>query len=205
MKRSAIFLVALLLVACLADAAPIPRDAHRYQRDLVREARFVWGMAAPIAVFAAQIHQESGWRPNARSAYAAGLAQFTPATADWIGAAYGAELAGQGVLDPQWAMRALVRYDRHLYERAAASSACDAWAMTLAGYNGGAGWIAKEKARATAAGADARRWFDHVERHCLRATWACAENRAYPRRILLALQPMYAAWGPGVDCRSAAA
>jgi len=181
----------------------VPLEAHRYQRDLIREARFTWGMAAPIAAFAAQVHQESGWRPGARSRYAAGLAQFTPDTAQWI-AGLDPELAANQPLDPRWALRALVRYDRRLWERVTGADGCERMAKTLAAYNGGPGHITREERAAHAAGADPARWFGHVERHCLRARWACAENRAYPRRILTGLQPLYLSWGPGVDCNGIA-
>ncbi len=66
-------------------AQEIPREAQQHRRDLTRNARMIWGLDAPVSTFAAQIHQESAWRPDARSPYAHGLAQFTPATADWIG------------------------------------------------------------------------------------------------------------------------
>ncbi|WZB64465.1 lytic transglycosylase domain-containing protein [Achromobacter xylosoxidans] len=42
-------------------------------------------MDAPVSTFAAQIHQESAWRPGAVSAVGAqGMAQFMPATSSWI-------------------------------------------------------------------------------------------------------------------------
>lgn len=182
-----------------AGAAQIPAEAERHRGYLTREARFVWGMGAPVATFGAQVHQESAWKPDARSRFAAGLAQFTPGTADWIGGVY-PDLAHRAPLDPRWALRALVRYDRWLWDRLDAASACDRMAFTLAGYNGGLGWIAREKRAAASVGADPDRWWAQVERHCLRAEWACRENRDYPRKILLGWQPLYAAWGPGVAC-----
>ncbi|WP_217994843.1 hypothetical protein [Methylogaea oryzae] len=117
------WLLALLLL-CLASCAPepvaaadtIPRAAIRYRGDLVRQAHLVWGLEAPVADFAGQIHQESAWRPEAESKFAGGLAQFTPDTARWICGAYPAITLSPGpstedakrcdVFNPTWAVRA---------------------------------------------------------------------------------------------------
>lgn len=195
-------LVVVLMAVTWADLvyAQVPREALRYQADLVRHARTVWGMAAPVAMFAAQVHQESGWRAHAQSKFASGLAQFTPDTALWVGGLDPA-LSARAPLDPRWALRALVVYDRWLWQRAGGATTCDRAAFQLAAYNGGLGWINRERRAAAAAGADRDRWWASVADHCLRAAWACRENRDYPRKILLRWQPLYAAWGPGIDCR----
>ncbi|MDW9328117.1 transglycosylase SLT domain-containing protein, partial [Escherichia coli] len=65
----------------------------------------------------AQLHQESGWRPDAVSpAGAQGLAQFMPATADWISQLMPG-LNSREPFNPAWAIRALVSYDRWLWQR----------------------------------------------------------------------------------------
>jgi hypothetical protein len=77
----------LLLITLLAVPAwgQIPAQANTYRAQLTREARAAWGLEAPVAFFAAQVHQESGWREDARSPVGAlGLAQFMPGTAAWI-------------------------------------------------------------------------------------------------------------------------
>jgi len=56
--------------------------------DLVLYVQSLWLLAgaspAEVRELSGQVAQESAWRPAARSRYAAGLAQFTPATAgDW--------------------------------------------------------------------------------------------------------------------------
>lgn len=200
--RAALVALLLLLAPGLADAQ-VPDRARQYQRDLIRNARLVWGLDAPVATFAAQIHQESGWRPDVSSAYAHGLAQFTPATADWIGGLY-SDVGPADPFNPAWALRALVRYDKHLYDRNTAATECDRWAFTLSAYNGGQGWVNRDRKLAAANGADPQRWWGHVEHHSPRAKWAFTENRGYPRRILLVLQPRYLGWGPGVDCSGVA-
>ena len=62
-----------------AAEVPIPRAALQYRSELIRSSRMVWGMDAPVAVFAAQIHTESWWRNSTVSSVGAqGLAQFMP-------------------------------------------------------------------------------------------------------------------------------
>lgn len=193
------FLIGALLVAASAAAADVPREAEKYRRDIVRNARLVWGLDAPIADFAAQIEQESAFREDARSYVGAqGLAQFMPATATWIAGAY-PELGPPQPSNPAWALRAFVQYDRHLWDRIAADSECDRMAMTLSAYNGGPGYVKRDQGDALDAGLDPRRWWDNVETVQTRgrspANWR--ENRGYPRRILRALAPRYvwAGWG----------
>ncbi len=93
-----------------------------------------------------------------------------------------------------------MRYDRYLWERNPAASACDRIAFALAAYNGGEGWLRREQRAARAAGAAPDRWFAAVALHCLRARAMCEENRAYPAAILHRLQALYAAWGPVTPC-----
>lgn len=181
----------------------IPHEAVRYQRDLTRSARLVWGLDAPVATFAAQIHQESRWNPTARSPVGAhGMAQFMPATERWINGAYPALAADGGAANPTWAMRALATYDKHLWDRAGVwADSCQRMAAVLAGYNGGLGWVRRDRRQAQANGADPAVWFGQVDRfNAGRSPAAFAENRGYPRRILLALEPIYgrAGWGRGV-------
>lgn len=197
-----VVLLAMLVVAMLLSCAPapahaqVPQAAHAYRADLTRTARAVWGMDAPVAVFAAQVHQESGWRPGAVShAGAAGLAQFMPTTSKWIAGIDPALRANQP-FNPAWAMRALVTYDQWLYERTPrAYTARDRMWVALRAYNGGLGhWQAEarnaaspDRAAVDAACGTARRHRSH-----------CAENLGYPKRILIDLQPRYLGWGAGL-------
>lgn len=191
-----------LFIVPKADAASIPAAAEQHRRTLVRAAHAEWGLGAPVATFAAQVHQESAWRVNARSGVGAeGLAQFMPATADWMAEIYPRSLGPAQPYNPGWALRAMVAFDRWLYERNQAVSECDRWAFVLAGYNGGNGWVNRDRRLASAMGADPLAWFGHVERHNSgRSASNFKENRHYPRAILLRWEPMYAAagWGPGV-------
>ena len=149
---------------------------------------------------AGQIHQESLWRKGARSRFAGGLAQFTPGTEAWIKAAYPQTLAVGNAFDPRWAIRALVTYDHHLYQRIRAANDCERWAMTLSAYNGGLGWLQRDQRLAARRGADPLRWWGNVERYSRRAKWAIAENRGYPRAIIYQHQALYRDWGGGTVC-----
>jgi len=73
---------AALAASCQAHAQGLqpPQAALQYRSLLIRTAHADWGLDAPVAVFAAQVHQESAWRPDAVSHVGAqGLAQFMPA------------------------------------------------------------------------------------------------------------------------------
>lgn len=194
-----IFLIGCILIFDDSQAAEVPQVAHKYRGDLTRNARLAWGLDAPIATLAAQVHQESGWNARAVSRVGAqGLAQFMPATADWIGGIV-PELAQRQPDNPVWALRALTAYDRWLWERIAAETDCERMAMVLSAYNGGLGWLIKDKALAQASGGIRSRWWGQVERYNAgRSAANFAENRGYPKRIIKVIQPAYATWGPGV-------
>ena len=177
----------------------IPPDAGKYRRELTRNARMVWGLDAPIATFAGQIHQESGWRADATSPVGAtGLAQFMPATATWISGLQAA-LQDNQPSNPTWALRAIIEYNKWLYERVPPSyNHCERMAFVLSSYNGGLGWLQKDVQLARTKGADPTRWFDNVENYNGgRSMNAFAENRGYPNRILNTLERRYrdAGWG----------
>jgi len=200
----AIGTIVILLAVCapFAHAEGVPRAAQQYQRELVRSAQYVFGLNAPVAVLAAQVHQESGWDTNARSAYASGLAQFTPATAKDMARLYPADLRSPVPTNPTWALLALCRYDFQLYGACGyAATDLDRWAFALSGYNGGPGWVTRDRAKARAQGLDSAFWWGNVETvNAGRAQEFWKENRGYPRRILLLLLPVYvkAGWGKGV-------
>lgn len=197
-------LIGILLTSIAFEAVPqVPPDAHRWRGELTRNARLAWGLEAPVATFAAQVHQESGWRAEARSPVgAAGMAQFMPATAAWLAGAY-VRVGPADPHNPVWALRALTVYDRHLWERVSAVDRCHRGAKMLSAYNGGAGWLSRDERLAARRGLDPARWWGSVESvNDGRSAAAWRENRGYPRRILHELEPRYmaAGWGSGL-CR----
>lgn len=183
-----------------SHAAEPPTTALKYRSDVIRASRVDWGLNAPIADFAAQLHQESGWNPAARSPVGAqGLAQFMPSTADWIAGVFPA-LSSREPYNPGWAIRALVSYDRWLWQRVTVPDGCERMAMTLSAYNGGLGWVNRDRRLARTRGLDDARWFGAVETvNAGRSAANWRENRHYPQRILHELAPRYLSWG-GASC-----
>ena len=190
--------VVAISIAASCAQAQVPQAALQHRSLLVRTAHASWGMDAPVAVFAAQVHQESAWRVNAVSHVGAqGLAQFMPATTKWIAGLH-PDLASQQPFNPAWSFRALVTYDRWLYDRAPAHySSRDRMWVALRAYNGGLGHWHREAA-GTGLAQPSRAQVDAACGKARRAAVHCKENLGYPHRILVVLQPRYAAWGPGL-------
>ena len=191
-------LAAMLLGMFVAVAAhaQVPHESARYKLTLLREAHGQWGLGAPVPAFAAQVHQESGWRPDAVSRVGArGLAQFMPATARWWCERTRVAQADCLPHNPAWALRALVGYDKFLFDRAPVRmSDFDRLWLALRGYNGGEGhWQAE--ARSTGLREPTLADIDRACGTARRAPVHCKENLHYPRRILLELQPRYDTWG----------
>jgi len=177
-----------------AASAQVPPAAESHRRDLVRAAQDVWGMDAPVSLLAAQIHVESLWRADAVSpAGAQGLTQFMRGTAADVARRYGG--GPPNPFDPRWAMTAQSRYLHELHGAiAGAANPSERMAFALAAYNGGARWVQRRRAASPTPG------------RCFNAACdinpgirpaAQAENRGYPRRIILDLLPRYhaAGWG----------
>ena len=179
--------------------AQVPASAQQYKRTLVRVAHSEWGLGAPVAVFAAQIHQESGWRHVAVSHVGAqGLAQFMPGTAQWWCDRTGTAAADCQPTNPTWAMRSLVGYDKWLYDRAPAHyTPRDRMWVALRAYNGGLGHWQREAA-STGLARPSRAQVDAACGKARRAAVHCKENLGYPHRILVVIQPRYLQWGPGL-------
>jgi len=190
----------LVVLPCVAThAARIPDQALRHRALLTREARHHFGLSAPAATLAAQIHQESRWDARAVSpAGAQGLAQFMPATARWLPQVD--PRTGEPMpFSPAWAIRALCSYDRWLLERVRGATECDRWHFALSAYNGGLGWVRRDQALAAETGLNPLAW-EHVRLlNSGRSNAAFRENRAYSVRILGELTNLYqsADWGPG--------
>lgn len=192
--------------AILVRAQSIPPAALEYRDELEEAAWERFGPRAPVATLAAQLHQESGWRAHVQSPVGAqGLAEFMPATARWISEMYPRKLGPPDPFDAEWSIKAQSLYMGYLIDRNPGATECDTWAFALSAYNGGEGWLRRDRTLAGKTGKDTKRWFGQVEfsPDPRRATWAVKENRGYPSRILLLLTPRYVAatYGRGVPCR----
>lgn len=156
--------------------ALIRRYADRY--------RFDWRLIA------AQIYQESRFRPSAKSfAGAVGLMQVLPSTAR--------ELGIDDPADPEQGIHAGVLYLRRTYDRIEdARSDRDRLFFALAAYNAGHGHVLDARRLAHSLGRDPAVWFGEVEKvmpllssskHYQRARYGycrCREPVKYVREIL---------------------
>jgi len=169
---------------------PLYRDATPFRPTITRAAQLYFGIPAPSPVIAAQIAQESSFNPQARSrAGAAGLMQFMPSTSEWAGNQM--HDAAQP-LNPAWAIRAGVWYDRWLYDRVGYASDCDKWGAALSAYNGGLGWHNKRRAAAR----DPQDFWNSVRTiNPGVSPDNQRENAGYPERIVYRWQPVFATWG----------
>ena len=186
--------------ATASERVHIPESAAMYRLWVNAAAGEVFGVDAPEARLAAQLHQESAWRSRARSPVGAqGMAQFMPATASWIAEKFPERLGQFDPWDPRQAILAAAVYDRYLLDRvqpigATPLTKCSRWAFALRAYNGGEKYLRLERLQAAATGADANDW-TAVAGHRRRSAAAHRENTHYPRRILLVLEPAYLAAG----------
>lgn len=171
-----------------------PRVSLPYRAALTGAARRVWGMDAPVPLLAAQIHQESRWRPDARSRVGAqGAAQFMPSTAAWIVQAY-PDLGPAAPFNPAWSFAAQSRYVKHLYDRIHYPKDCDRFGAALSSYNGGEGHHNNRRRMA----ADPNDFWNSVRP--IRPPGVSAannrENEAYSQIIVYQHQPLFRTWGP---------
>ena len=183
----------------------LPKNSYQYKAIVIKEARQRWGAEANVALCAAQFHHESGWNNEAKSPVGArGLGQFMPGTAKDVHTRY-ADLRALEMYSPLWSIRALFLYDRELYTaikplKGTYIHDCSRYAMMLSAYNGGLGWLNRDRRLTINAGKNPDRWWDNVELYTARAGWAKKENRDYPVRIMLRHTQTYMAQGyPGID------
>lgn len=206
-------LIALALGICLAATggqanASLPKRSYQYKAIVIKEARYYWGPNANVALFAAQFHQESMWDNEAKSYVGAkGLGQFMPGTAKDVHRKY-KDLAVLPIYSPLWSVKALFLYDRELYRAIkpmvkTSIHPCSHYAMMLSAYNGGLGWLNRDRKQTLQAGKNPDIWWGNVEQYSRRAGWAIKENRGYPERIMLKHLLAYMAAGyPGENvCR----
>lgn len=172
----------LLLASC--NAAEIERPAEVTDlcwalTDLVLEHA-----TYPSRTFA-QIEQESSCRVHVKSwDNGIGLAQFTgKKNTEWIARTYCADLGPPRPDNAEWSVICMERYMRSFKNQGL--TACQGLRFDEAAYNGGQGWLNKEKKKAVADGQRAENY--HVVRtYCNqtgRSARACGWNREYTEHI----------------------
>lgn len=184
--------ILLVFLAALCTRVFAADPALRYRSTLTREAQAVYGLNAPVPMFAGQIRQESNWREDVTAwDNGRGLAQFMDATALSVSRQF-PELGAPAPYNPVWAMRAMVRYDGWLYNRVKGSTACDKWGAALKSYNAGLGYVQKAQAASNVPGI----WFGMTEFVPTKQTAKNFEySRLYPRWIIFKHQLLYVSWG----------
>ncbi|MBA5605852.1 transglycosylase SLT domain-containing protein [Duganella sp. FT3S] len=167
----------------------------QYRPTLVREAQAVYGLAAPVPMFAAQLRQESSCRASITAwDNGRGLAQFMDDTSKQVAHMY-PEIGAPDPYSPKWAIRALVRYDGWLHKRVQGDTECERWGAALKSYNGGLGYVLKAQRLSTTSGA----WFGATEDiNAGQSAQNFDYSRRYPRLILFQHQRLYTAWGATV-------
>jgi membrane-bound lytic murein transglycosylase F len=105
----------------------------------------------------AQMYQESGFDPKARSPSGAkGLMQMMPRTAKSMGVSK--------IADPAQSIQGGIKYMSWLRERFSSEiPIAERQSFTLAAYNAGAGHVHDARRLAEQLGHDPNRWFDHTE------------------------------------------
>ncbi len=181
------------------DKQAPPPAAEQYRAAMTRSAYRIHGPAAPVSLLAGQIHQESAWKPLARShAGAEGLAQFMPATAADMAARFPGDCAPANPFSPAWAFTCRDRYMasllRQLSPTGGGLTECARWVFALRAYNGGMGWVIRDRRKAAEAGVDPDNWIQVQQFNAGRSAANFRENTEYPVRILW-LQQRYASWG----------
>lgn len=183
-------------------ALQIPLAALTHREAMTASAYRVFGPGAPVATLAGQIHQESAWRTEAVSWVGAqGLAQFMPTTARDMARLYPALCAPADPHNPRWAFACRDRYLKQLKAPFAALAPCSAWAFAFRAYNGGAGWVFRDRRQALVLGRDPNDWRAVGEVNAGRRPSAHRENKEYPERIFRIARRYHAAgWGAAVSC-----
>lgn len=196
-REASLLLLAFLAIGILNECRAAGR-VESYARSVKREGHRLWGQDAPIAAFLAQIRQESGGDPLACSKYACGLTQFTPQTAAWIAQTYRVSVGPGSVFDPDWSIRAMIQYNRYLWERLRGRTDCDRYVFLLWSYNGGLGWVVRDRLAARAAGKDDLSARIVSPFNAGRRADFFRENRGYSVAILERWQPLYRSHGPSM-------
>ena len=175
------------------DALPAELLPHR--AAIVREYQYQFGIPAPLPLAAAQMAQESGFNPDAKSRTGArGLLQFMPRTADQVGTDIGWPAEPS---NPAWAIRAGAYYLRQLYDQVDYPSDCDKFGAALSAYNGGMGWHNRRRAKA----ADPMDFWNSVRPINPGITPGNQrENETYPQRIVYTLQARFRQMGGRMVC-----
>lgn len=190
----AILLGLILLAGMLLPGTSfgqIPPRAYQYLPVLIEEHQAVWP-ESDLTIIARQIQQESNWKVTATrressGATSYGAMQVLETTWGEIKTKHPTLLDGDPVrmLQARWGFRAGLLYDRMMWESSGfAETILDRYCFMLASYNGGQGWVKRDRELASVAGKNKNVWFGNVELHSHRAESNFDINRRYVREIM---------------------
>jgi membrane-bound lytic murein transglycosylase MltF len=174
----------ILLLIILISLYPDESNAcPQFRSEIVRFTRQYLPEVRP-SLIAGQIQQESSCNPVAKSKVgAAGLMQIMPSTiTDVIKLC---SMPGFDPLNPRRAVQGGICYDSIVRKRVGRfNSTKDLDVAMLRGYNGGAGWILREKSLAITERLDSQNAY-LIGKLCprLRSIDSCNENLDYPVKI----------------------
>lgn len=177
----------------------LPKNAKEFHGLLHRSVRNEYGLSnPPVAIHGALIHQESRWNPQAESPVGAqGIAQFMPRTGEWLSEEmFPQELGNFQPFNLNWSFPAVAKYTNYLKSQIEplnndSLEPKNHWAFVLSSYNGGIGWLNRDRSLTQENSDNPDIWFDNVENYSNRHYSAFEENRHYVEVILKKHRPLY--------------
>lgn len=185
------FLAAIMLIVAVSAFAAIPQRAYLYFPILKEEHSLIWP-ESDIGIIGSQIAHESSWKedvmrkePSGVISY--GLLQVLDVTYDELKKKNPLLLKGSPseMLRARMGIRAGILYDKQMWILVSfADSTVDRYAMTLSAYNGGFGWLLRDRKLAELNGYSPNKWFGNTELFSKRSVHNYKINRRYVSEIL---------------------
>jgi len=181
-------LVFILIHICYASMS---ERIKAYYPILAEEHSKIWP-ESDVTIIAGQIEAESAWKEKATrleksGVTSYGLMQVLDVTFNEMKKKNPTLLDIEPVqmLQARWGIRAGILYDKQMFKLCTFASNCpvNQWAFALASYNGGYGYILKDRKLTESMGYDKNLWFDNVEKFSNRSPQFFKINRGYPIKI----------------------
>jgi len=193
-----LWVIGIILMVCMgfANAFTGNEKISRWAPDVKREAQFIYGINAPVAMFLGQIKQESGGDEKVTASDGGmGLTQFMKGTVEQVVRSY-PELGPASPYSPVWAIRAQIRFMDWNRKRVKGVNVCEQFGAALKAYNAGLGY--PQRAQKKSETPDI--WFGKTEYiNPGQSPKNFVYSQKYPRWILFKYQPQFAIFG-GVIC-----
>ena len=200
MVKKTLFLL-FLIILCINNSiysSSIPNYSTflKYKKYFKLQINKYWSNLFPKEILPAQIEQESNWNEYAErkagKEYGFGLSQVTIVKGYFnnfleFKKRWKKELKNwtwENRFNAKCHIKILILYDKLLYNKMKfAKINFDRLAFTLSAYNGGLGWVLKDRKLTKENGYNENRWFNNVEKFSKRNKWAFKINRKYVKNI----------------------